>query len=50
MAMISKVYISSVSKMGSRLIVNIPSNFRDEFEIGDLVEIVKVKTTIGRIE
>jgi len=39
-----------VSKSGNRLVVNIPADHRDKFGQGTLVEIVKVKTTIERID
>ena len=42
--------ISTISKSGNRLIVNIPAGFREEFKQGTKVEIVKVKTTTERIE
>lgn len=42
--------IAVVAKSGPRLVVNIPADHRDEFKQGTEVEIVKVKTTIERIE
>lgn len=38
--------ISVVAKSGTRLLVIIPKNFRDDFPQGTHVEIVKVKSVI----